>query len=1323
MLIDDGISDFVAGLRTGFDQFVILDFNNSTTATLTVNIEDDNVVEADGRVSVSLRPDISRPSRYTIAANNNEASVAITNDDTLANKPTIEIATEYSASGDRFARYFVTIDSPLDHALGVIVEYNYGRVDDNGDPIDLVLNQWMTRTVIINPYETYASFFVDTVAPSSRGATGSADPIGLMVRLYSQDHYTVGSQNLMQAPTVSIPNMPAISISRLSEVNILESAELKFEVSASPTPASPIDVTVHVSQTENFIASSETFNNNVIVKTVRLPATVRSRAEFSVALENDTEQETTSSGKITAVIQSGSGYQVGSVTNETFVNVHDDDNLPTLTITDSQTVSESAGNVDFIVTGDVGSSTNLTVRYKVSQQGPIDPQTNSPRSANFIDLPNLIATLTANLTFDAAPNNTATIGVPLDNDDIEEPDGTVSLTLQPDRFPFTYRLGSGIVGSAIVTDDDDGTTTPTQPSVAFTAASQTIVEGTGQSATTTNILVSLSAQPQSGQPVTVNYTVAGVTASIGDFALTGGGTSGTLTFNQGDSLSKAIPLTITADNNDELDETFRITLTNASNATLGSIKIHTVTIQDDDSPQLPVLSIADASGILAGTNAQFVITSENQFTGDLTIAYTPVKIGGNYLNETDNTDTTKPNTNSGLQRTEIIEFRENNGAYSATLSFATVDDSADADGSGSIMVTLNADPAVDDTYTVSQAQDAATATISVIRPGRLPTVSITGGDAVNEGQDAVFTVSTNELDNSRTQPLVVNLVASESGTNFISGRPAPTVSIPGGSTSALYNVSTLNDNVAGGNSGYITVTLGNSMEYILGDSNTTIASVGVRDNAGTRGPEAFILDPVATVEGSEMVFTVNLSRRPALNTNVYYAIHSSSTATVGADYTKPTLDYVTFRRPSRFPPPRGTPAEITKQIRIPLIHDNYDEVNETIVIELTSATNNYRIDTFGSRATGTITDHANDVVMVSVEDAAGLEGHSGNNDIPVTLSLNIPSTRDIAVNWATSVATGGSNDATADDFVVATSTTPAVISAGQLAGTFNVQSQGDTTANEGDETFTVTISNPTNEAQIADDTATVTIKSDEIPVLSIADGTAITEANPSDGVVNAVFTITSTQLPSTPNNALTVHYNQAGGSFLASSAPSPTSKSIEFTDSGGGVITGTLEIPIVNDTNPEANGAINVVLIEEQSGPGNTYSVDPASDTAKVDVRDDDAPKPVLSITGPTEAITEGVDENGNDKVAEFIVTAKDSSGTALNPLSPITILYNVADAPGDFLDASDEGDQSTATPVTFTSDGNGNYIYTISIPIGDDNVKQDDGDITVALRASLSIL
>ena len=62
----------------------------------------------------------------------------------------------------------------------------------------------------------------------------------------------------------------------------------------------------------------------------------------------------------------------------------------------------------------------------------------------------------------------------------------------------------------------------------------------------------------------------------------------------------------------------------------------------------------------------------------------------------------------------------------------------------------------------------------------------------------------------------------------------------------------MNDNVAGNNPGLITVSLQTGNNYRLADSGTS-ASVGVRDNAGTRGSEAYIVNPVATVEGSEMV--------------------------------------------------------------------------------------------------------------------------------------------------------------------------------------------------------------------------------------------------------------------------------------------------------------------------------------------------------------------------------------------------------------------------------------------------------------------------------------
>ena len=216
-------------------------------------------------------------------------------------------------------------------------------------------------------------------------------------------------------------------------------------------------------------------------------------------------------------------------------------------------------------------------------------------------------------------------------------------------------------------------------------------------------------------------------------------------------------------------------------------------------------------------------------------------------------------------------------------------------------------------------------------------------------------------------------------------------------------------------------------------------------------------------------------------------------------------------------------------------------------------------------------------------------------------------------------------------------------------------------------------------------TAIVTIKSDEIPVLSIADGPVTTDPADSNATANAVFTITSTELPAT--NPLTVHYTQTSANFLAPSVVSPTTAPIMFDTTS---LEGTLTIPVHNDNDAEAFGSIDVTLIEERTGPGNTYSVNPAEESATVAVRDGDSPTPVLSIAGPSEAITEA-----EGAVAEFIIMAKDGSAggaNALNPSNPLIILYSVTDASGDFLDAADEGNQSTDSAVTFTSDGNGNY-------------------------------
>ena len=277
--------------------------------------------------------------------------------------------------------------------------------------------------------------------------------------------------------------------------------------------------------------------------------------------------------------------------------------------------------------------------------------------------------------------------------------------------------------------------------------------------------------------------------------------------------------------------------------------------------------------------------------------------------------------------------------------------------------------------------------------------------------------------------------------------------------------------------------MGTGTGYELADTGTS-ASVGVRDNAGTRQPVAYISDATTTGEGNEMVFTIELTRFPARNsrTRVEYSVHSSSTAEVDEDFTLAS-SYVEFRGSYR-QGPFQRPGQRTAQIRIPIIHDSVDELDETIVIELTSANNGFTVDSFANQASGTITDHANDVVMVSVENSAGLEGDIDTNNIPVTLRLNIPSSRDIEVDWVTSESASGTNKATVADFVAESSSdagnNPAVIPAGNLTATFNVKSRGESISVEPDEIFAVTISNPTNDAQIAKDTAIVTIKDDEI---------------------------------------------------------------------------------------------------------------------------------------------------------------------------------------------------------------------------------------------------
>ena len=465
--------NFLVGGIADTEQEIELNFNNTNTATLELEIDNDNVVEEDGMVHVQLLNDIfepevpastilgtpripAKPLQYTVIDDNtkNIGSVAIQDDDTLPTLPIITLESEYLPTGAQTATYYVVANSAPAKDLEVTLEYNYKTTDpeNTGSTINLLAN-WFRTTVTISANQTYESFSQSvnfsaphriTTPPFIVALTGT-----LTVRLVDGDNYDLGNPSSSDLPTASTAENPLITISTVGDSRVVESAELRFEVVANPAPATPtqptdaqsIPVTIYITQTGNFI--SESLPSGRLVKSVMIPKTGQNkgRAEFTVGLDDDEVAED-ANGIITATVQNGAGFVLGSYTKRAIATIYDDDALPAVTIANSDPVSEDAGPVMFTLTAGVSANTDLDVVFSAqnevgdylgAQIPVLSPLQFRERSGAYV----------------------ADVAVQLDNDQVDEADGSVSVTLITDTtYPFTYKVGAAKKGIATITDDD-----------------------------------------------------------------------------------------------------------------------------------------------------------------------------------------------------------------------------------------------------------------------------------------------------------------------------------------------------------------------------------------------------------------------------------------------------------------------------------------------------------------------------------------------------------------------------------------------------------------------------------------------------------------------------------------------------------------------------------------------------------------------------------------------------------------------------------------------------------------------------------------------------
>lgn len=211
--------------------------------------------------------------------------------------------------------------------------------------------------------------------------------------------------------------------------------------------------------------------------------------------------------------------------------------------------AESITTVNLVVTLSSASSKPVTVRYAIS----------GGTAAAGADYTGGAGKLTI-----AAGQTSKSFTLRIINDVRDEDNETIQIALSQ---PLNAILGARKTHTYNIVDND------LPPTVAFSTASSSGLEAVGLPV---SLMVRLSTP--SGKAVTVNYVVSGGSAASGiDYELA----SGSITFAPGQT-SKSIPVRILNNSIRESNKTVQVKLASVTNAGLGTIKVHTYTILNDD---------------------------------------------------------------------------------------------------------------------------------------------------------------------------------------------------------------------------------------------------------------------------------------------------------------------------------------------------------------------------------------------------------------------------------------------------------------------------------------------------------------------------------------------------------------------------------------------------------------------------------------------------------------------------------------------------------------------------------------------------------------------
>ena len=1127
-----------------------------TSKTVEVTVRDDSTDEDDE----TLLMRISSPTNATIATEDREAIGIIENED---DPPTISIndrdITETNSSVD------FNLTATLNAASGKTVTVEWETADDTAT----AGSDYTTRSGTL------------TFSPGARTRN-----IGLRINGDTKDEFTETFTVDLSSPTngtisdgsgtVSILDndpRPNLRIGDAQQTETDAASNLIFNVNL--TAASGKEVTVAYATSGG--TAVEGTDYTAASGTLTFAEDVTHQA-FTVTITGDTldEHEEQFTVNLSSATNAGVSDATGTGT------IVDNDPAPALSIDDNDAAENvGAGEIDFEVKLDAESGKTVTVAYATLTTGT---------ATSNVDYTHATGTLTF------SPGSTdETLSVTLVDDSTDEHDED-----------FTVRLSSPSNATLATADRDaTGTINDNDPAPGLSIADAEETEPDGSATAPMTFTVTLDAE--SGKTVTVEYATSGGTATSGtDF----NAASGTLTFSPGDT-EKTFTVAVRGDDIHDAatDETFTVTLSSQSNASLTDATA-TGTIVDNEGP--PRLQVLDAS-----------VTEGN--AGSTNLTFTVEKLGGTALTVTTAWATVADTGD------EAATVGEDYTAGSGTLTFTP----SQTRRTMTVAVLGDKLDEYDETFsvTISSPSNATirmggeTATMTITDNDPLPRVKIYSelrwqppGEMeqwyfaqADEGDPVVFPVT---LSAASGRDVEINYQTTDSLTSAQTAVPGAdytavtgaTLTFTAGERLAFITITTIDDSVRGVPGDFdVLLILPSDPHARFG---TARAKGSIHDDEAD--PSFIINEETADEDDGTISFEVALSPESGQDSTVQWrtSVEATDTATSGRDFTAAS-GTLTFAA-----------GETSKTITVSLADDSLDEVNETFTVTLSDASG-AQIGT--ATATGTITDDddapAASVAPTTVREAGGRQ--------QVAVNLAEQSGRTVTLTWRT-----GDDTATMGDDYTAVTAGTLTFAPGVTTANAAVEILQDTIG-ERDETFSIILASPDGSADTSGAGAmgTVTITDDEPqPRLSIGDAEAYENAGP------MTFTVTLTP---EAGYDVTVLWDTAEGT--ATAPEDFTAQQGQTLTIDAGSTTGNIPVTLINDNVREGDKTFTVEL---RGANGATISDNMGTGT----ILDDEGP-PRLSIADAE--VAEGA--SGTTATMTFTVTMTG------DPAQDVTFTYRTS--------------------------------------------------------------